>query len=111
MPRATPPAFYAYLGDQFRQINQRDSAGGLPAHILYGDINGDGLQDGVMYRGTPGRSSCICNTRTTTSPIVPPDYQIQVGAASSIALADINGDGRLDILVTDQVSGEVRVLL
>ena len=32
-------------------------------------------------------------------------------APSDIAVADINGDGRPDIVVTDQASGEVTVLL
>src|SRR5262249_21189355 len=41
-----------------------------------------------------------------------PNYRISVGVdPSAIGLADVDGDGRLDVVVTNQFSGDVSVLL
>ena len=110
--RAGSLAYYAYLGGQFRQVFAVNVPGALPAHFLYGDINGDGLQDGIMYLGDTGQIIVYLQHPNDDLSIRPPDYLIQVGrGVSCMTLADINGDGRLDILVTDEATGEVHVFL
>jgi hypothetical protein len=85
-----------------------------PVQLMDGDLNGDGARDlvillqsggwdaDVFYGGIAESASLFSERRGTH--IVPP-----AGAAAFIKLADMNGDGRDDLLLI--VSGDVRVYL
>jgi hypothetical protein len=84
--------------------------GGLPVRLAAGDLNGDGRGDLVV--ATAGSDQVFVYLQHTDGSFgSAPDYQTSVGVnPSAITLADVDGDGRLDIVVTNQFSGDVSVL-
>jgi hypothetical protein len=83
----------------------------LPVRLVSGDLNGNGRDDLVV--AATGTSQVFVYMQNADGGFGPkPDYQIGVGVnPSAIRLTDVDGDGRLDIVVTNQFSGDVSVLL
>jgi hypothetical protein len=106
-------SFYTAIGGHFLRIANGQTTGLVPAHILVGDANGDGLQDVVLNYAETGQIVVyLQHPSENFSGRAELDYQMRVeGGVSDIILADMNGDGRLDIVATDQSSGEVHVFL
>jgi hypothetical protein len=88
--------------------------GNLPAQIVAGDLYGNGADDLVVRNAGDGTLSIYINhdnesgpIRTVTPPFDPP-ITVPVGPGiSDVTLADLSGDGRVDILITDKLTGEV----
>jgi hypothetical protein len=94
--------------------------GALPVRLAAGDLNGDGRDDLVV--AATGSNQVFVYLQNADgsfglqpadgSPWPSPNYQVGVGVnPSAITLTDVDGDGRLDIVVTNQFSGDVSVLL
>jgi hypothetical protein len=83
----------------------------LPVRLASGDLNGDGRDDLVV--AATGTNQVFVYLQQADGGFGPtPDYQIGVGVnPSAISLTDVNGDGLLDVVVTNQFSGDVSVLL
>jgi hypothetical protein len=83
----------------------------LPVRLSSGDLNGVGRDDLVV--ATTGTNQVFVYLQHEVGGFGPtPDYQSGVGVnPSAVSLADVDGDGRLDIVVTNQFSGDVSVLL
>jgi predicted nucleotidyltransferase len=89
------------------------SAGALlPRGIALGDVNGDQLLDIVVAATASGKVGVLLNT-----PTAPGTFQTARTFRSGgtrpegLALGDVNGDGQLDIVVVNQASNTVAVLL
>ncbi|MGB8582616.1 MAG: FG-GAP-like repeat-containing protein [Candidatus Sulfotelmatobacter sp.] len=84
------------------------ASGGVQASSsAMGDLNGDGLADLVVANECASNSSCagsvgILLSNGDGSFQAPVSYSTIGADASAVALADVNGDGHLDILVANQ---------
>ncbi|WP_421590319.1 beta strand repeat-containing protein [Shinella sp. M27] len=86
------------------------SVGGGPISVAIGDMNGDGKLDVVTANQTGKSVSVLLGNGTggfsgSTEIAVGGSYQVY-----SVAVADVNGDGKLDILAT-RANASVAVLL
>jgi hypothetical protein len=81
------------------------------AGIAVGDFNGDGIQDIVVANYNSAPSGTVDLLLGNGDGTFQPPISIAVGWASSVAVADLNGDGKLDIVATNWSQGTVTVLL
>jgi hypothetical protein len=92
------------------------AVGLTPASVQTGDLNGDGALDlvvgnlcGDTFCHTPGSVSVLlANGDGTFQPAV--DYAAS-SFVESVAVADFNGDGKLDIAVANLYGGAITMLL
>jgi hypothetical protein len=84
--------------------------GTLPVRLASGDLNGDGLDDLVVLTG--GSTQALVYVQTPSGQFGPqPAYQVGVGLIPlDLALVDMDGDQRPDIVVTNQFSGDISVI-
>ncbi len=84
-----------------------------PYSVAIGDLNGDGRPDLAIANGNSNSVSVLLNTTTpgATTPSYDPKTDFSTGAGpSSVAIGDLNGDGRPDLAIANY-SNSVSVLL
>jgi hypothetical protein len=75
------------------------SSGGMfNPYLAAGDVNGDGRPDLVTTNSTTGGVSVLLNSATTPGTFVAAGIYDNGGIGRGIILADVNGDGRLDLV-------------
>lgn len=90
------------------------NVGGGPVSVSVKDMNSDGKPDIVVANGTDGTISILLNT---TSPgATTPSFSTQqtfavVGGVVSATVADVNHDGKPDLIVANKSTNTVSVLL
>lgn len=88
------------------------AAGDNPGRLYAGDFDVDGKMDMVTYHnaGTDNTRISVFHNTSTAGAItfVKQDYAIGV-ASGVIAIADLNGDGKPEILVVGEVAGRISI--
>lgn len=88
-------------------------AGSRPSGSAAGDLDGDGKPDVVVANGQDGTLWIYQNISTNGSlsgtSFAPPVILSLPGTPSRVVLADLDGDGRLDIITTDVANNRVSV--
>jgi hypothetical protein len=88
------------------------ATGTNPRSVTLGDVNGDGILDIITANYDDDNVSVLLGNGNGT-------FQTQAtfgtgsgsGGPQSVALGDVNGDGRLDIITANRISNNVSVLL
>ena len=101
-----PPAFY--------QPKVDIAAGSLPYAIAFGDLDSDGKPDMIVVNQAANTISVLRNTSATGS-ITTASFAARIDFATgddprALAVGDIDGDGKLDIVVANAGASTVSVL-
>jgi hypothetical protein len=102
---ATAPTFAA---------QQTFAVGADPDRVAIGDVNGDGKPDLAVVDSTDGTVSILLNTTLPGSTTVSFSASVtfSIGSdPSGVSLADINGDGRPDLVISGGGTNEIGVFL
>ena len=106
-PGATTPSFATKVDF---------ATGATPSFVAIGDLNGDGMPDVVVADAILGAGTISVLFNTTAPGATTPTFASKVDIATgsepvSLALGDLNGDGRLDVAVANEGSSTVSVLI
>ena len=108
-------SLYAYRDGAFTLVGSL-ATGQLPAQIIAADLDGTGWDDLVVRNAGDGTLSIFDNTGTGSAgtasdgPFLPA-MTVPVGlVVSDVEAVDTSGDGHLDLVVTNELTGQVSVL-
>jgi hypothetical protein len=118
-PTASGNVETVFLNNNGTSYTPTALTGTLTCWDTAGDLNGDGYPEIVSSNGNCATGNTLANTVTvyvnngasnpgTFQPGV--DYPA-IGGPQSVAIADVNGDGKADVITTDSLAGDLAVLL
>jgi hypothetical protein len=90
------------------------ATGTAPYSVTAADVNGDGVPDLITANNASNTVSVLLNTTTpgaATASFAAQQTFVTGTLPNSVAVADVNGDGKLDLVVVDRGDNTVSVLL
>ena len=104
-------SLFAYQNGQFTFVGKL-ATGADPAQIVAADLNGNN-EDGLIIRNAGDGTLTIYMTGSNplAAGFMQPITRMVGTGISDVSVADVNQDGRLDILLANQTSGLVEVIL
>src|SRR5207248_1612206 len=105
---SSPLAFAAFAA------RQTFASASPPYAVAVGDLNGDGKPDLAVANRASSTVSVLLNTAAAgaTAPDFAPQTTFDTGLSPrSVALGDLNGDGKLDLAIANRSSNTVSVLV
>ncbi len=116
-------SFYAWRYGGFVRVGSL-ATGHLPAQIIAADLNDNGWDDLVVRNAGDGSLSIYFNASDATVPVAPFDgpltpvqeafgFRVTLPAGpgvSDVQAVDTTGTGRLDLVVTNELTGQVSIL-
>jgi hypothetical protein len=99
-------------GDGSFQAAKNFPVGTGPYSVAVADFNGDGKPDVVTANHFSNNVTVLLGNDTGTFPTFPVPPTLAVGSqVFSVALADVNGDGRPDLITANKYTNDVSVFL
>jgi FG-GAP-like repeat/FG-GAP repeat/PQQ-like domain len=96
----------------FNTASNFGTAADLPSSVAIGDLNGDGKRDLAIANLNSGNVSVLLGNGSGTSFPVAPGSPFAVGTRpASIAIADLNSDGKPDLAVANADDNAVAILM
>jgi len=96
-------------------VSATTAVGTAPGAIAIADLNGDGAADAIVLNSTANTYSVLLgnNTRSLAAPsaVLAQGSAAVPSSAIDVVEADFNGDGKLDVAVTNSAGGNVSILL
>ena len=107
-------SLYAYRDGRFVKIGSL-ATGFLPAQIIAADLNSDGWADLVVRNAGDGTLSVFLNNKMGSFqagllPFLGPVTLLAGIGVSDVEAVDTTGNGRLDLVVTNKLTGQVSIL-
>ena len=96
-------------GDGTFQAAQPYATGANPSNVILADLRGIGRLDIVNLDANGSVSALLANGDGSFQPATPV-FTASSESVASLAVADVNGDGRQDLVVSDQAGNAVDVL-
>src|SRR5207244_2292893 len=88
------------------------ATGGNPRSVAVGDVNGDGAPDLVAANYGSSTVSVLLGVSAPATRVFGPKTDVATGAyPHSVAIADLNGDGKRDLIAANANDSTVSVLL
>jgi hypothetical protein len=98
-------------GDGTFQAAKTFAAGKYPVYVVVADVTGDGIPDLVVSNGTSTGTLSILQGKGNGTFAAPRRLGTGGAYGASVAVADVNGDGKPDLVVANYYSDTVSVLL
>jgi hypothetical protein len=93
------------------QSPQTIAAGSGASHVVVADVNGDGWPDYIVSNGNDGTIDVFLSGLAPVLPILAPITVSAGGEPANVQVADINGDGKPDLIAELPDSNEISVML